>query len=91
MNNIKISVNQIEIMRHAIGFSNYDSKKKKYEVYRNYYTTSAENQDWEELVAMGLAIKFDKDFKEFGGYICYLVSGKGFEFLSRIFNVKITD
>ena len=91
---IKLSVNQIEFMKHAIGLDNRRVKIKrgKYEAYRNYFTTSehCDNyRDWEELFTLGLAKKYEQTKSI--EYIRYSVSEKGFDLLSKIFGAKITE
>ena len=47
--NIKLSVEQIRKMRHAIGLTADTPANKMYTPYRNYYVTG-KDPDWEELV-----------------------------------------
>ena len=91
MEKIKLSLNQIEVMKHAIGLDNsrVKIKRSKYEAYRNYYTASKEISEWEELVSLGLAIKYKAANPN--DYICYSVSENGFKLLSQIFSAKITE
>lgn len=51
MNDIKLSLRQIEKMKHAIGFSREKIKRNRYGAYRNRFVVSNSDKDWEELVS----------------------------------------
>ena len=50
-----ITVKQIDYMKHAIGYEPKRVSRKKYLVWRNYFTTSTPSKTWAALVALGLA------------------------------------
>ena len=84
---IKLSIEQINKMRHAIGMKSQTPSKKIFTPYRNYYITG-EDSDWEELVEAGLASKrpdiFNKDD------IIYSVTIAGYGVLQEITGINIT-
>jgi hypothetical protein len=41
-------------MKHAIGYEARSVKRRIYKAYRNYFTTSKPDADWQKLVEMGL-------------------------------------
>ena len=47
MSEIKLSIRQIRMMQHAIGFDRRNIKKNQYEAYRNRYIVSHSDNDWE--------------------------------------------
>lgn len=49
-----VTLDQLDLMKHCIGL-NYRKRP-----YRNYFCTSADDKDWNELVEKGLAIKGHK-------------------------------
>jgi hypothetical protein len=71
---LKLSVKQIQEMRHAIG-NNVDKP------YRNHFCTGTNCPSWEELVTLGLATK--ENMGALGG-IFYYVTDKGKILLKRI-------
>ena len=91
MNNKNITLKQIENMKHCIGFRGDKVKRKKYVAFRNYYTTSDNDQSWDGLVWLGFATK-----RAFGSGVginpkCYCVSQKGIKFLERLLECKIVE
>lgn len=86
---LDISGEQIDNMRHCIGFNPIKVKSDKYFAWRNYFTTSDNDKSWDNLVIQGLAIK--KDFKLGSGPNpkCYQVSKEGFKYLEGLLNIKI--
>ncbi len=72
---IKLSIRQIQEMKHALG----GTLKKSY---RNYFNTGTDCKSWEELVNLGLATK-KTGSKEMGG-VYYYVSPEGIEALKRL-------
>lgn len=82
---IKLSIEQINKLRHAISLTDTPTKKM-YTPYRNYYVTG-EDPDWEELVEAGLASRrpdiFHKDD------IIYSVTAAGCGVLQEITGIKI--
>ena len=94
MKDYTITSNQIDCMKHCIGFENRrvtGIKHRKYKTYRNYFTTSNDDTEWDKLVEQGLATK--QDFPNGCGDNpkAYFVSDEGKEFLSNITGVEITE
>lgn len=92
--NYSIFSNQIDLMKHCVGFENgrvRGTKHRQYEAYRNYFTTSGDDAQWDDLVSQGLAIK--NDFPRGCGENpkIYVVSIEGLELLSGITGVTITE
>ena len=88
-----LSDEQFDDMKHAIGFRSDRIKgriHRKYESFRNYYTTCGDNKSWDDLATQGLAIK--RDFQGGGeGAKIYFVSDDGIKFLSKMLDVQITE
>lgn len=88
-NNIKLTAEQINKMKHAIGFTSAKAKKGSYKAYRNYYVSWNDDADWDGIVAAGLAIKRKDIFYELN--VVYHLNAKGIELLSEITDIKITE
>lgn len=86
---IKLTASQIRKMQHALGMDNKKPKRGKYEAYRNYYNTSSEDSELEDLIKVGYAIK-RAGSGTFPG-IWYFVSKAGIKYLEDIMNIKITE
>lgn len=67
MNDIKLSLCQIEKMKHAIGFSREKIKRNRYNAYRNRFVASNSDKDWEELVSIGYAEKREFEIENKSG------------------------
>jgi len=90
MSEDKVTLKQINNMKHCIGFRGDRVKRKKYIAFRNHYTTSDDNQSWDELVSLELAAK--RSFPNGGGNSqAYFVSKKGMELLERLLECKIVE
>ena len=94
MKNYIVSSSQISHMKHCIGFDKNKvkgTKHRKMEAYRNYYTTSDNDNELDNLVEQGLMVK--RDFKNGVGDNpqCYFVSEEGFEFLSDLTEIEIFE
>lgn len=87
MSEIKLSLRQIEIMRHAIGLGNEKLKKSRYDAYRNRYVVTDPNTEWEYLIGIGYA--GNSEF-QIGGNVVYYVTDSGIEYLSSLFGLTIT-
>lgn len=83
----KLSLRQIEIMRHAIGLGNEKLKKSRYDAYRNHFVTSKIDEDWEYLVSIGYATKRDFESKK---QIGYYVASMEAKYLTCLFGITIT-
>ena len=84
MSEIKLSIQQIEKMRHAIGLKDGDLRHGQYRAYRNNFVITGEDKDWEELVSAGCATK-----RVFDRQAIYCVSSEGAKHLSRLYNLTI--
>lgn len=92
MKNYSITSNQISYMKHCIGFNKNDikgTKHRKLAVYRNYFTTSDDDNELDNLVDQDLMNK--RDFPNGCGNNpkVYFVSEDGFKFLSKLTEVEI--
>lgn len=52
---IAVSGTQVENMLHCIGYTPRRAKRGKYTAFRNYFTTSGPDSEWDDLVGKGLA------------------------------------
>lgn len=88
---VKLSMEEIKLMQHAIGLTNPSRRIKNgcYNAYRNYYVASAKSTNWDDLVAIGLATKHKDIFCEMN--VIYRLTEKGIKTLSEIMNIKITE
>lgn len=88
----KVTYLQIELMKHAIGFSNRKvtgTKHRKYEPYRNYFCAGERDiPEWDFLVSLGLAAMGRKNVQ---GYNYYFLTGDGRLFLENVTGVKILE
>lgn len=94
MKNYSFTYEQIEKMKHCIGFDRgkiTGIKHRRMEAYRNYYTTSDNESELDNLVYQGLMVKrkFENGVGE--NPQVYFVSDEGFEFLSELTGIKITE
>lgn len=80
-----MKLDQINDMKHCIGYEQRHVKRGKYNAYRNYYNTGEERcSGWDRLVEQEYAkhwVRFDQHF--------YCLSEKGIKFLSELLDVKI--
>lgn len=87
MSDIKLNFKQISQMKHCIGF---DERKRsvdgKYFAYRNYFSTPEPDDDWDELVYLGLAGRGDSK-----RYTFYSLTKKGIKYLEILLSLKITE
>lgn len=76
---IELSDAQVDKARHALGLA------RKKEAYRNYYASSGEDADWNDLVARGFAIRAEHGAGSIlAGYIYYsLTRQAAFYFLNQ--------
>lgn len=86
-----ISIDQVELMKHAIGLTRKRIKAYKYNAFRNYYTTPDTHHSWEYLVHIGYAVS--NDFKNGVGKNpkMYSVTRKGMDLLEQVTFIKITE
>lgn len=88
MSEIKLSLRQIGMMQHAIGFDRRNIKKNQYEAYRNRYIVSHSDNDWEQLVSFGYATKREFETEK---QIAYYVSELGMKYLGSLFGCTIKE
>ena len=77
-----ITVNQIDDMKHAIGFDKSKTtgiKHRKMYAYRNYYMSYKKMEGWENLVNLRLATRSGEEQK-----IYYSLTTKGLSFLAKL-------
>jgi len=87
METIGITIEQLDNMKHAIGYRRDRGQRGKYSAYRNYYA-DRENDSWEALVGLGYADRHIVDGKSL---ISYSVSKAGFALLEMLLDIKITE
>ena len=76
MNELRLTIKQIQEMQHALG------NQIKKTSYRNYFNTGIDDTSWEELVGKGLASKRQEP-EEMGG-VYYHVTDEGIAALKQI-------
>lgn len=85
MDTTQVTVDQLEMMQHAIGFSSRKITGIKHRVlhcYRNYYQAGGEDiAKWDKLVELGLADTHNIDN-------FYWVSGNGVALIKRVVGLK---
>lgn len=84
-----ITVDQLHLMKHAIGYKADKVKNGRYEAYRNHYTVSGPDAEWDALVGQNLAFKCL--FRPTGSnrITSYYVSEKGLKLLEKILGIRI--
>ena len=87
MDDIKLSLRQIRIMKNAIGFDRNRIKKSRYEAYRNRFITNFD-KDWEELIEIGFANKKTFDLEK---TVMYFVTETGMKYLEILFECMIIE
>lgn len=85
---IKLSIEQINKMKHAIGLNvARPNSKRRYVAYRNFYDAGENpNKEWEELVELKLAIRRNSNISK---SIIYHVSKEGLLYLSDLLGISI--
>lgn len=86
-----ITLNQIDSMKHCIGFRGDKVKRRKYVVWRNYYTTSFNDPSWDMLVDLGYAIKRNFPLGIGEDPKLYSVSESGLRLLEGVLECKIVE
>lgn len=83
----KVTVKQIDDMKHALGFDNRKvrgTKHRKYEPYRNYFCAGGKDiDDWKELVELGFAEESKEN--------CFHVTSDGRIFLERVTGIHFLE
>lgn len=86
-----VTMAQIDNMMHAIGYEARKVKRKIYKAYRNYFTTSKPDADWQKLVELGLATTEPFEHGVGENPTVYYVSEEGFTLLSVLLGIKISE
>ena len=88
-----ITINQLDLMKHAIGLDQVNAKPKrgKYIPYRNYYCSYGKNEYWESLVGYGVATCHMGNPEIYPSSIFYHVSDEGMKFMESILGFKIVE
>ncbi len=89
----QITLNQLNLMKHALGLDNSKAKPKrgKYTAYRNYYCTYGKNVDWETLVECGAATSNVGNPEIYPDTVFYYVSMDGMKLMGSILGFKIVE
>lgn len=89
----KITIHQLNLMKHALGLDNPKAKPKrgKFTAYRNYFSTHGKDSDWEILVECGVATFHTGDPEIYPSSVFYHVSDEGMEFMRGILGFKIVE
>ena len=90
MSEERLSLSQINKMKHAVGLNNIRTMPKdgNYSAYRNFFAVASKDVDWEELVAIGYAtVRYVEWCQEY----VYYVSQKGLEYLGKLFGITIKE
>ena len=90
---IKITKQQLELMKHAIGLEQADAKPKrgKYIAYRNYFCTYGNSEEWESLVKLGVAKSNVGNQEIYPNAVFYHVSEDGLRMMEEILGFKIVE
>lgn len=84
------TIEQIDLMKHAIGLDDSKPKRGRYSAYRNYFITVKKEEPWERLVERGYAAS-QEDYRNGQYYVCYSVTRKGMNILERIMEIIIRE
>ena len=82
---------QIDDMKHCIGYEPKKVKRGKYVAYRNYYTTGDDHAGWDDIVKAGLAEKYSFPHGIGDNPRCYSLNEQGIKFLSNLLGCKIVE
>jgi len=81
-----VTVYQLELMKHAIGFDRGKVKRGKYKAWRNYYCSYEECDNWNRLMLLELAVKAKR-----GKAIYYFLTDKGLSFVGSTLGLKVVE
>lgn len=84
LDQINVTAEQIELMKHTIGYVHGEAKRGKYKAYRNYFAAGRYMPEFEDLVKKELVLRQVKD-----EYVFYFLSHSGIQLLSKILGIKI--
>ena len=76
-----MNLSAIKQMRHAIGLDYKNPKRGKYEAYRNFCFYAVPHEDWELLVAQGLAVCDKQPSAKYGTTYTYSLSREGLDLI----------
>lgn len=83
-----VSCEELEKMKHAIGFEIRNVKRNQYIAYRNFYAApKCADGDWQHLAAIGYA----KQGEITQNCIMYHVTREGMNFIERVTGIKILE
>ena len=82
-----VTIEQIDLMKHAIRYERNKIKKGKYTAWRNHFCTDRGDEDWEHLRKLKFATILDNS----GGFVCYFVSREGMNLLENLLDIKIIE
>lgn len=89
LNNLNVSISQIDKIKHALGFDSSLIKKGKYKPYRNHYAMSPSGDVFKELQDLCLkGYMYTVPPKDEGMWYFY-VSKQGFELLENLTGVEL--
>lgn len=83
-----ITLSQYRLIKHTIGLTKDKIKRNKFNEWRNYFTTSDENEELNKLVKIGIMNKSDRR-NSWQKCAIYFLSDLGFELVEYIENIKI--
>lgn len=87
-----IRVEQLDLMKHAIGMDAVKTKRGVYTAYRNRYITYQKCEPWEHLVKCGYATVYNEQ-PEGDALLQYVysVTRAGMDFIERVLGIKIRE
>jgi hypothetical protein len=85
-----VNIEQIRVMKHAIGIRKDRIKRGVYKAFRNYFLVSISQDDWEDLVSKGYA-EVDRKGGFNGDKVVYYVTRQGLDLLEELTFVKIKE
>lgn len=92
MNETDITIYQLNLMKHAIGFKRDKVKRGKYIAWRNYFCSYEPCEPWDKLVSLGMAVKSTQEKSGcFDSAVYYSVTHEGIEVLSDVLEVQIVE
>lgn len=94
MINYHFTLEQINSMKHCIGFNKSKitgTKYRKMKAYRNHYVTDNNNESLDDLVEQGVMTKRNYQLGVGDDSQVYHVTEEGFKFLSDLTGIEITE
>ena len=86
--NLQLTIDQIDDMRHAVGFEPEEMRKgqRHCKLFRNHFSTYGRSESWEDLISKGLAQRHEGIDNRM---VYYFVSSNGLKALEYIFRVSM--